>query len=71
MGARLRRCNPADDIVQTTLTQLAPGGLTGVPVDVSDTGLVVGSTYGYGAAGPTPQPTAGGAPGSYTWQCRP
>jgi hypothetical protein len=52
----------------------APGGLTGTPEDVSDTGLVVGTVYDQVEAGATPAVSAG-APGSpiagpVAWNCR-
>jgi hypothetical protein len=69
----------AGDSVQrddATVDLAAPEGLTGTPVDVSDTGIVVGSVYDYGTSGATPAPSLSGAPGAtgpalFSWRCAP
>jgi hypothetical protein len=69
----------AGDSVQrddATVDLAAPEGLTGTPVDVSDTGLVVGSVYDYGTSGATPAPFPSGVPGAtgpalFSWRCVP
>jgi hypothetical protein len=52
----------------------AAGGLTGTPMDASDTGLVIGPVYDFNTTGATQAPSPSGTPGSssagpYTWQC--
>jgi hypothetical protein len=39
-------------------------------VDLSDTGVVVGSSYDYAASGATKAPSPSG-PGVFTWTCTP
>ena len=48
---------------------VAPAGLTGTPVDVSDTGTVIGSVYDYGSASASPS-ASGADAGPFVWQCK-